>query len=372
VLKDIQNDITGSDGILASDDDFVPSKINWSVSPRLGFSFPVTEKTIFHAQYGKMVQLPQLNLLYVSKETMRRFFSTALQDVIENSSLTPTHLTQYEIGLKQQIGDVIDMGITAFYKEATDLIGAGRVKATDDGKVPVGFVTYMNNDFSISRGFDFYLSMRRMNRLAVNVAYTLSYASGTGSDPFSKSSLANNTQQELPLFVYPLDYDQRHTGAINLDYRFGDNDVPKGFLGAVLKNVGLNLDFSFNSGRPYTRREVSQSATGTGGDIILSTKNEIYRGWNYQLDLKLDKSIVLLKTNWNFYVYCINVLNTELINNVFNGTGNPDDNGFLQTATGASRYATDPVFRQLWPERIKFFTNWGTPRQVRFGVNITF
>lgn len=372
VLKDIEKDLIGDDGVLISDDDFVDSKMNWSVSPRLGFSFPVTDKTIFHAQYGKMVQMPQLTLLFVSQQTMRRFFSTALQDVIENSSLTPTKLTQYEIGLKQQIGDVIDMGITAFYKETRDQIGAARVQATDDGKVPVGFITYMNTDFAISRGFDFYLSMRRMNRLAVNVAYTLSYATGTGSDPYSKTSLANQSNLEMPLYVYALDYDQRHTGSINLDYRFGESDVPKGFFGSVLQNVGLNIDFSFNSGRPYTRREVSQTATGTGGDIVYSTKNGVYRGWNYQIDMKLDKSVRLWKTNFNFYIYVINLLNTEIINNVFNGTGVPDDNGFLQTATGASRFENDPVFRQLWPERIKFFTNWGPPRQVRFGLNITF
>ncbi len=369
ILKDI-NDLVGPDGLLISGDEFTQSKMNWYVSPRLGFSFPVTDKTVFHAQYGKMVQMPQLTYLYVSQPTLQRFFATSLQDVIENSSLQPTKLTQYEIGLKQQVGDVIDMGVTAFYKESTDLIGAARVFASST--VPVPFVTYENIDFAISRGFDFYLSMRRMNRVAINVAYTLAYASGTGSDPNSKFSLANNPQQELPMFVYPLDYDQRHTGAINLDYRFGENDIPKGFVGAVLKNLGLNLDFSFNSGRPYTRREASQTATGTGSDIILSAKNEVYRDWNYQLDLKLDKTVSIWKTNWNFYIYCINVLNTEIVNNVFNDTGIPDNNGFLTTATGASRFETDPVFAKLWPERINFFTNYGPPRQVRFGINVNF
>jgi outer membrane receptor protein involved in Fe transport len=372
VWKDLEHDITGADGIIASDDDFVDSKTNWSVSPRLGFSFPVTDKTIFHAQYGKMVQMPQLTLLYVSQETMRRFLSTSLQDVIENSALTPSKLTQYEIGLKHQIGDLIDLGATAFYKESTDLVGAARIKATDDGKVPVGFVTYKNTDFAISRGVDFYLSLRRTNRLSVNLAYTLAWATGTGSDAYSKTSLANNSSEEMPLYVYALDYDQRHTGSVNLDYRFGDNDVPKGFLGSVLKNMGFNIDFSFNSGRPYTKREVSQTATGTGGDIIYSTKNGVYRGWNYEIDLKVDKSVIIFKSNFNFYIYVINLLNTEIINNVFSGTGTPDDNGFLQTATGASKWENDATFRKLWPERIKFFTNWGTPRQVRFGLNVSF
>jgi hypothetical protein len=285
--------------------------------------------------------------------------------------LTPTKLSQYEIGFKQQIGDYINMDITAWYKESQDLIGAGRVKATPDGLVPNGFVMYENVDFAISRGVDFYLSMRRMYRIAIDVAYSLKYASGTGSDPFSKFTLANDSQQQLPNFVYPLDYDQRHTGSINVDYRFGNEDVPNGFAGDILRNLGLNLLFTFNSGRPYTVTEVSQSSTGTGG-LALSAKNDVYSGWNFRLDLRLDKTVTLWKTNWNFYAYIINVLNTEIVESIFTGTGTPDDNGFLQTATGASRYANDPFFRQIWPERIKFFTNWGPPRQIRFGVNISF
>jgi outer membrane receptor protein involved in Fe transport len=373
VFKNLAGDITGPDGLIASADDFTQSKMDFFVSPRLGFSFPITDKVIFVAQYGKMVQLPQLNLLYVNQATLQRFLSTALQDVIENSSLKPTKLTQYEIGFKQQVGDYINLGVTAFYKEAVDQIGAGRIKSTADGKVPVGFVTYLNSDFSISRGLDMYLSMRRWNRMSVDLAYTLSYASGTGSDPFSKTSLANDATQELPQFVYALDYDQRHTGSVNLDYRFGgDEDVPKGFMGKILKNAGLNLLFSFNSGRPYTARSVSNTATGTSGEYILSSKNEIYRDWNFRLDLRVDKTVPIWKTNWNFYVYVINLLNTEIINNIFDGTGKPDNNGFLNTPTGASRYENDPVFRNLWPERIKFLSNWGPPRQIRFGVNISF
>ena len=373
VFKSLETDIIGPDGLPATADDFVKSKMDFYVSPRLGFSFPITDKVIFVAQYGKMVQLPQLNLLYVNQATLQRFLSTALQDIIENSSLKPTKLTQYEIGFKQQVGDLVNLGATVFYKEATDLIGAGRIQATADGKVPVGFVTYLNSDFSISRGIDFYLSMRRWNRMAVDLAYTLSYASGTGSDPYSKTSLANQPTLELPLYVYPLNYDQRHTGSVNLDYRFGgDEDVPKGFLGKVLKNAGLNLLFSFNSGRPYTARTVSDAATGLSGQYVLSSKNELTMNWNFQLDLRVDKTIPIWKTNWNFYVYVINLLNTEIVNAIFEGTGKPDDNGFLNTPTGASTYATNPVFASLWPDRIKFLSNWGPPRQVRFGVNISF
>ena len=199
--------------------------------------------------------------------------------------------------------------------------------------------------------------MRRIERLAFNFDYSLKYASGTGSDAFSKNSLANNSAEQLPVYVYALDYDQRHTGSFNLDYRFGDNDVPKGIIGGVLKNLG-STDFS--------------------GDQLLSSKNEVYTDWQYRVDLKLDKSIYLLKSNWNFYIYVINLFNTEIVDEVFPGTGQPDDNGFLQTPSGASAMQNNAGFRQYWPDRIKFLTNWtngsnyGPPRQVRFGLNISF
>jgi len=372
VLKNIRKDISGPDGVIASPDDFELSKMKFYTSPRLGFSFPVTDKTIFVAQYGKMIQLPPLDFFYVSPTTLAAFLSVAQQDIIENSSLEPAKLTQYEIGFKQQVGDYINMGLTAFYKESTDLIGAGRIDATEDGKIPVGFVAYLNNDFSISRGLDFYLSMRRMNRLALDISYTLSYATGTGSNPNSKLNLAN-TGAENPQFVYYLDYDQRHTGNVSLDYRFGKTDVPQGFAGKILQNMGLNVLFSFNSGRPYTSTAVSTTATGAGdGTIIFSAKNDLYKDWNYRMDMKLDKGFNVFNSFWNVYIYAINVLNTKTVNAIYTGTGKPDDNGFLTTETGASRNQTDPVFRQYWPERVNLLTNYGPPRQIRLGLSINF
>ena len=36
------------------------------INPRVGFSFPVSDKTKIHAQYGKFTQHPILNRLYLS------------------------------------------------------------------------------------------------------------------------------------------------------------------------------------------------------------------------------------------------------------------------------------------------------------------
>ncbi|MCB0724682.1 MAG: TonB-dependent receptor [Ignavibacteriae bacterium] len=365
VIKD-PYDLIGADGQLLSSDDYEQSSADINISPRLGFSFPITDKTVFIANYGKFVQMPPLDFLYINKLAFQKFFSNSVQNVVENSSLQPEKLTSYEVGFKQQVGDIVNFGATVYYRETTDQIGITRIAGS--ATVPSGYALYYNSDFSISRGIDFYLSMRRTNRLSVDIAYTLLYASGVGSDPNTKFALANNQTGELPVFEFPLDYDQRHTGIINADYRFGSDDVPKGFWGGVLSNLGLNTLFSFNSGRPYTSRDLPKGAFLDDGNAV-STKNEVYTGWNLRLDMRLDKTVNIWKTSWNFYIYALNVLNSELVNSVYGATGSPYDNGYLQTPTGSIQ---SEVYKENFYERIKTVTNWGTPRQIRFGLKVSF
>ena len=365
ILKDPKV-LLSSNGDLLSDEAYKKSTGEIYFSPRLGFSFPVTDKTIFVAQYGKFIQMPPLDYLYINKLAFKYFFANSVQNVAENSALTPEKLTSYEFGFKQAVGDYLNMGITAYYKETKDQIGVTRIAGS--ATVPSGYALYANTDFSISRGLDFYLSMRRVNRLAVDISYTLLFASGIGSDPNTKFQLANNPDAELPKFAFPQDYDQRHTGNVNLDYRFGSSDVPKGFWGGVLSNLGLNALFSFNSGRPYTTRELPVTAFADDG-LVKSTKNQVYTGWNLRFDAKLDKTVKVAKTNLNFYVYILNLFNSELINKVYGSTGRPDDNGYLNTPTGA---ASSQLYKDNFNIRVADITNWGTPRQVRFGIKLSF
>jgi outer membrane receptor protein involved in Fe transport len=367
ILKDVKN-VTGADGITLSDDDYEKSKPTITVSPRLGFSFPVTDKTVFVAQFGKFIQMPPLDFLYLNRRAFAEFFKTSLQDVAENSSLKPEKLTSYEIGFKQQVGDNLNLGLTAYYKETQDQIGI--TKITGSATVPIGYTIYGNTDFSVARGLDFYLSLRRFNRLAADISYTLLYASGTGSDPNQKLNLVNQGT-DYPNFTFPLDYDQRHTGSINLDYRFGETDVPKGFMGKVLQNLGLNVLFSFNSGRPYTSRKLPPKAFDPSSGQATSAKNAVYGNWNYSIDLKLDKSVSLWKTNWNFYIYVTNLLNSELVNRVWEATGRPDDDGYLNTPQGYAS-SQNPEYAANYKLRIQNPFNWGSPRQIKFGIKVNF
>ena len=359
-------------GNLLTDNLYQKSKANVLVSPRLGFSFPVTDKTIFVANYGKFVQMPPLDYLYINKSSFKQFFETSLQNVAENSGLKPEKLTSYEVGFKQQVGDYLNLGLTAYYKETKDQIGVSRIEGS--ATVPTGYVIYDNTDFSISRGLDFYLSLRRTNHFTVDIAYTLMYASGTGSDPNQKFGLANNSGAELPKFTFPLNYDQRHTGSINIDYRYGNDDVPKGTMGSILKNFGVNLLFVFNSGRPYTARALPTNGL-SGGAVAdngsaLSTKNAVTSPWNLEFDLKIDKGVrIANKVDASIYLYVLNLFNSELINTVYGSTGLPNDNGYLNTPSGSS---ASQEYIDNYKIRENNINNWGAPRQLRLGFRVGF
>ncbi|MEP7146925.1 MAG: TonB-dependent receptor, partial [bacterium] len=236
-IKDLTNLVRFGDPTKFDDADITnETDATSTISPRIGFSFPVTNNTIFHAQYGKFIQLPQLDNLYIGKDYLAFWANIGgFAATFGNPNLKPEKTTAYEIGVKQQVGDRLSMDLTAYYKETEDLIGIKKFP-----QLPNALQVYENQDYGTLRGVDLSFDLRRTNRLALNLSYSLSYASGTGSDPDAAFTAAwLGTRQ--PKLTSPLDYDQRHTGLVNLDYRFGKTDVPKGFLGKVLSQFGVNL-----------------------------------------------------------------------------------------------------------------------------------
>ncbi|MDP2364292.1 MAG: hypothetical protein Q8M94_11070, partial [Ignavibacteria bacterium] len=88
------------------------------ISPRLGFSFPVTDKTVFHAQYGKFIQQSQLSNIYKGFNNSSDIIKGGFAELNPvGYGLKPERTTQYDIGFKQQLGDNFAFDITGFYKD---------------------------------------------------------------------------------------------------------------------------------------------------------------------------------------------------------------------------------------------------------------
>lgn len=359
------------------------------VSPRLGFSFPVSDRTTFHVQYGKFLQAPQLSTLYAGRGISAVMFSGQYfvpQPI--GFGLDPERTTQYEIGFTQQFSDYAAFDITGFYKDIQGQIQYAQVN-TDPGSVAAAYPTLQNGDYATTKGLEFRLTLRRIARVQAQVNYTLSDAQGTGSTVYAAvSGIANATPR--PTVISPLDFNQTHRGSFNLDYRFGENEG-----GPILSRLGANLLLTFNSGHNFTLAYggIGQRGAYLGGILAdddprsrkpLEAINSSTTPWFYEIDLRVDKSIRVGMLDFNIYAYIQNLLNTQNVINVYGRTGNAYDDGFLSNPdlSGPIVASRGQQFVDLYQainlgNRQHYALTqggdlFGPPRQVRVGLRLEY
>lgn len=353
-----------------------------AVSPRIGLSFPVTDRTVFHAQYGKFVQQPDLNESYVGYDyyayqlTTGYFFQN-----MRGPGLRPTRTTQYELGFQQQFADFMSFDITAYYKDIKDLVQM--VPQVVD--LASGYTNYYlrsNVDFATTKGIEIAINMRRFERIAINGSMSFQDAKGTGSYPNSNRGIVGAPviagQPYTAKNISPLEFDRPFMSNLNLDYRFGDNDGP-----SVLHNFGVNLLLTFQSGRPFTRAignpaQVGISQQGSG-DARFRTPVEPLGSSQmpdyFNIDLKVDKSFSLFdKLRATVYVTVLNLLNTKNATEVYLLTGTNTDDGYLSNPTTLQqRLATDgQTFVDIYNLNIARNGLWNAMRQVRLGIRLDY
>ncbi len=363
-----------------------------SLSPRLGFSFPVTDQTVFHAQYGKFVQQTRLRDIYqgpflTSSEIGGGFFIPAPVGF----NVRPTRTTQYEIGFTQQIANFATFDITGFYKDIQDQVVYDQQNTGANS--PYGAYSVLTNgDFATTKGVELSFNMRRTNRLQASASISFQDAQGTGSFPNSNRGIVTAPLDGVtifkPQYVTPLEFNNSFRGNVNLDYRFGREDGP-----SVLQQLGGSILFSFNSGHPFTRGKGGDNLEGDARDRQpIEPLNSSTTPWNFQVDLRIDKTFSLFGSlNANIYLYVINLLDTKNIQNVFLRTGSVSDDGYLDNPSQGGKLVETlgPQYAQLYRAiNLDYYEQWqyattgaayttspffyGPPRQIRLGIRLEY
>lgn len=373
-----------------------------NVMPRVAFSFPISDVANFFAHYDVLTQRPSnggpddVNMRFDPKDY---YFigSTSANPFITNSNLKPEKTVDYEIGYNQVLNQKKNaaLKITAFYRELRNQVTL--VSLTN--AYPKTYQTYANKDFGTVKGLSAEFDLRRTGGISLTANYTLQFAEGSGSNANSGADLSNSSQPNLRITL-PLDYDQRHTMTVNFDYRFGEGKDYKGpqfnrkkkdavQTVQVFQNMGANLIFRIGSGTPYTRY-LLPTAVGSDGNSgktqINGSVNGSYTPWQFRTDLRIDKNIELSwgkkdndakKTaNLNIYLQVLNLLNTRNVLNVYNYTGNSEDDGYLSSAQGQLMLNSNPTKTASITDQYNIFinnpNNYGRPRTIRIGVLLDF
>jgi len=384
---------------------FTDYKAQWSVMPRISFSFPVSENSLFYAHYNIVtsrptnLQISPVDYLFISKRN-------SSSDVINNPNMKPQQSIDYEIGFRQKIGAKSAISICAYYSEKRNQIQAYRFS----GAYPNTYYSYQNIDFGTVQGFTFSYRMNRTKNLTLSANYTLQYAKGTGSSSTSQLNILAAGQPNLRTLTN-LSFDQRHNIGVSLDYRFEDGVSYTQSGGPVIKkevvgengkkevkeiqwlaNTGVSLMFNAGSGTPYTRSSTPNSTIVAGTSSRLAGSiNGSNLPWQYRCDLRIDKTFTFnLNKNakdengkakaskpgyLTVYVDIQNIFNFKNVISVYDYTGNADDDGYLSAAEYQQSINSQiyvPSFINYYRMTVQNPYNYSQPIHASLGVQFGF
>ena len=344
--------------------------------PRVGVSFPVSDRTVFRANYGTHWQSVPMSFLYLSDSQLSADILAGNATASENPALKPERSTQYEIGIEQRIGAFASLKVEGFYKESKDYLTlANRTDAftnTGGADTQQNWAQYQNGDVMVSQGLTTNFEMRRTRGLYAQANYTYSEARGTGSYGGQNFYITwIGTDDGYPKAMNLLDYDQTHTANVILDWRSPDAT-------GALANTGFNAVMSFGSGTRYTPSQIYSTVFENRWEFPEGPVNSGTMPTYTNLDLRVDRQVSLGALNANLYVSVFNALDSEQVNDVYHGTGNVAEDGWVATESGqqwlANRLAQNPDVdaAAMYQDNLAFPARWGAPRTVRVGLNISF
>ncbi|MCK5126632.1 MAG: TonB-dependent receptor [candidate division Zixibacteria bacterium] len=379
-FKDLENPIGDGSDATIDPEDLEESEKYMRLSPRLGISFPVSDKTQMYINFGKFYQRPDLNLLYTGYDFFEARIDGGSYYAQGSPNLEPEKTTQYEFGLTHALAENVAFTIAAYYKDVTDLTQIFHQKAE-----PKSYDYYSNGDYGTIKGFDFSLTMRRTNNISLDLKYSLSYATGTGSYAGTARNIAWKQTDGFPKQTFPLDYDQRHSIIGIIHYTTLKGEGPKIGDTYILENFGLNTVIQVSSGTPYTATVPYDAVSPNASvqQIPTGSINSSNLPWSFVIDMKAQKTFNVGQFKLVPYIWVKNLLNTENVYSVYEGTGKPNVSGYLETEEGQVRVNDTNILQSTGRTRGEEYAfrydlgqqnpkNYANPRMILVGLRMSF
>lgn len=272
-------------------------------SPRLGFSFPITEKGVIHFSYGHFFQNPEFRFLYTNPNFWIE--GAGAQNLVGNADLNAERSVMYEVGLQQELGNHVYLHLTGFYRDIRDWVGISSPIDTYRG---LTYYKYVNKDNATAKGLTFSGAFN-YGHVNVNLDYTYMVAKGTSSNPQDAYFDAQENRAPRLTLIY-LNWDQTHSLNTVINYN----------------NKGWNatLTGSLASGFPYTPTFARGEVSGSGTFVGL-TENSARKPMTLNFDLRLSRNFHLHNgLNLTLFATITNLFDIRNARNVYSDTGQPD------------------------------------------------
>jgi hypothetical protein len=234
----------------------------------------------------------------------------------------------FEFGYRQLIGQDLVLDLSAFNKKQRSALAVRKLGWEDPNRP--GAITFLNTltnkDFTETNGFEVQLDKAFGNMFQTNLSYSFLDARGTGSDPYSYTSLILRATTNLsaltgfpsapPEALLLLDQSRKHnigwSSALMLPVDWQEGT----FAGAIFQDVGFFTVLTLRSGLPFTKmlnfgngQTGPPSLAGLEG-VPESSINGNTTPWNWTFDFRLTKGFQLGRSlNLQVYVDWRNPLN---------------------------------------------------------------
>ncbi len=291
-----------------------PVKNHATLSPRIGLSFPVTERSKFYFNYGHFRSSPPYYSMFLLRY---RYTKNGLYDM-PNPNLEPPKTIQYELGVVYNFYESYTARVSGYYKDVT---GQNGDITYVNAQGSIDYNSWANNNYQDVEGLEVTLSKQDDSWLTgtVNFDYRLSKSGLTGvstiTDVPVTSDDANKYQgQETRFLPRP---------SLNATLAFRSPATwGLGWIGdAILGDWRLTLFGQWRAGAYDTWNPLGQ----------LHVSNDIQWPDYTMIDLKLNKTIPVAGVRVTFYVDVKNVFNlkTNVMSSGYCFRSNADQEAYL-------------------------------------------
>ncbi|MBU1702474.1 MAG: TonB-dependent receptor [Candidatus Eisenbacteria bacterium] len=270
------------------------------LSPRIGISYPISQRDHVFFHYGHFSQRPAYFYVYAKSGSQ----SSEAFPRIGNPNLNPEVSVQYEIGMGHQFTNTMALKLTLFNKDIYDYPTSTTIVIPGSTTGRSNYYIYQNIDYARTRGLELELKKRRTNFWSGSVAYTYSVSKGKNSDPNALRQVqeAGGDARETELEEIFLWWNRPHKLAGWLDIRFYEDEQPPKWLGiAWPKDIGLNIYYMIRSGRAYTPQTVDGLESGQ--------KYSRNGPFDSTLNFTLTKGLSFWGKRWEVFLQGWNVFN---------------------------------------------------------------
>jgi len=314
-------------------------------SPRIGFSYPISDKAKVYFNYGHFFQLPYFVYMFA-----RNTSSVNQNDVVGNPNLDYQKTIQYSFGVKYAMSEYYSIDIEGYFKDEFDKINPGDVY---EGSLVRQ--QYLNKDYGRSRGFEVTLEKRGGGYVNGNLSYTYAFAYGKASQT-NERYMEDFEQSREPLTESPLDNDVRHSFKAAIQVYMPTNVKPRLFGVPIPNGWSLSLETIIQSGYPFTPSSSYPNISQTGLEDIET--NSLRLPGTAMFDVRFSKEFRLAEMDWQFIVWVENLFDTRNVLTVYTNTGRPDtQQNQNQTILAGTDYDANPY-------------NWDYGRQIRVGLEL--